>query len=399
MLDVSGLSRKFHRNWLALAILAAGRIEADLAARHMESRWRLVEAGLQSLSRSSSRAVMLFDRHGRLVKTEGITSRSRAAVGECGEWRAGRHIEAFDSDSGRADAALPDWLRPEWMQPVMRGGQRVGTVVVLPDSVRREPIGRIVDSGGTTSTVGQTSTTTSLGPIIGRSTALRQTLERAKHLADLDVAVLLQGETGVGKEIFARAIHETRQRTKGPYVAVNCGGLPRDLLASELFGYVDGAFTGAKRSGMIGKIEAARGGTLFLDEIGEMPLELQPYLLRVLEGGELYPVGASQPRHVQFRLIAATNRDLRAEVAAGRFRQDLFYRVSVTTLRIPALRERKEDIAELVEHFNREVSHRHGVSVKRFEGVRLDPTDSRRKRLAGKRTRSAQRGRRHGHAG
>src|SRR6266849_2696843 len=330
----------------------------------MESRWRLAEAGLQSLSRAASSAVMLFDRQGRLVTAEGVTSHSRASLGGCGDWSAGRRIEAFDSDSGHANAALPDWLRPEWVQPVMRGGQRLGTVVVLPDPLLREPIGRIVDSGGTTFTVGQTST--SLGPIIGRSTALRQALERAKHLADLDVPVLLQGETGVGKEIFARAIHENRQGTKGPFVAVNCGGLPRDILASELFGYVDGAFTGAKRSGMIGKIESARGGTLFLDEIGEMPLELQPYLLRVLEGGELYPLGASQPRHVEFKLIAASNRDLRAEVAAGRFRQDLFYRVSVTTLRIPALRERKEDIAELVEHFNREVSHRHGVSVKRL---------------------------------
>jgi transcriptional regulator with PAS, ATPase and Fis domain len=202
--------------------------------------------------------------------------------------------------------------------------------------------------------------------------ALRQALEKAKHLADLDVPVLLQGETGVGKEMFARAIHEGRQRTTGPFVALNCGGLPRDILASELFGYVDGAFTGAKRSGMIGKIEAARDGTLFLDEIGEMPLDLQPYLLRVLEGGELYPLGASQPRNVQFKLITATNRDLRADVAAGRFRQDLFYRVSVTTLRIPALRERKEDIAELVEHFNREVSHRHGVPAKRFEPDVID---------------------------
>src|SRR5262249_47300195 len=148
-------------------------------------------------------------------------------------------------------------------------------------SLRQEPTRRIVDSGGTALNGGQTRT--SLGPIIGRSTALRYALERAKHLADLDVPVLLQGETGVGKEIFARAIHENRQRTNGPFVAVNCGGLPRDMLASELFGYVDGAFTGARRSGMVGKIEAARGGTLFLDEIGEMPLELQPYLLRVLE--------------------------------------------------------------------------------------------------------------------
>jgi transcriptional regulator of acetoin/glycerol metabolism len=369
VLDVSGLSSRFHRNWLALAMMTAGRIEAELAARQMESRWRLAEAGLQSLSRASSSAIMLFDRQGRLVKAEGITSHSRASLGGCGDWSAGHRIEAFDTDSGHGDAALPDWLRPEWVQPVMRRGLRLGTVLVLPDSLRREPARRVVDTRATTFTIGQTSTT--LGPIIGRSAALRQALEKAKQLADLDVPVLLQGETGVGKEMFARAIHEGR-RTTGPFVALNCGGLPRDILASELFGYVDGAFTGAKRSGMIGKIEAARDGTLFLDEIGEMPLELQPYLLRVLEGGELYPLGASQPRNVQFKLIAATNKDLRAEVTAGRFRQDLFYRVSVTTLRIPALRERKEDIAELVEHFNREVSHRHGVSVKRFEAEVID---------------------------
>jgi len=365
VLDVSGLSSRFHRNWLALAMETAGRIEAELAVRQMESRWRLAEAGLQRLSRASSSAVMLFDRQGRLVKAEGVTSRSRASLGGCGDWTAGRRIEAFETDSGHGDVALPDWLRPEWVEPVVLGGQRLGTVVVLPDPLRREPARRVVDTRVTAFTVGHTSTT--LGPIIGRSTALRQALEKAKHLADVDVPVLLEGETGVGKEMFARAIHEGRQRTTGPFVALNCGGLPRDILASELFGYVDGAFTGAKRSGMIGKIEAARGGSLFLDEIGEMPLELQPYLLRVLEGGELYPLGASQPRNVQFKLIAATNRDLRADVAAGRFRQDLFYRVSVTTLRIPALRERKEDIAELVEHFNREVARRHGVAAKRFE--------------------------------
>jgi sigma-54 dependent transcriptional regulator, acetoin dehydrogenase operon transcriptional activator AcoR len=365
VLDVSGLSSRFDRNWLALAMMTAGRIEAELAVRQMESRWRLVEAGLQTLSRASSSAVMLFDRQGRLVTAEGVASHSRASLGGCGDWGAGRRIEAFDTELGHGDAALPDWLRPEWVQSVMRRGQRLGTVVVLPDSLRREPARRLVDTRATKCIVGQTSAT--LGLIIGRSAALRQALEKAKHLTDLHVPVLLQGETGVGKEMFARVIHECRQRPAGPFVALNCGGLPRDILASELFGYVEGAFTGAKRSGMMGKIEAARGGTFFLDEIGEMPLDLQPYLLRVLEGGEVYPLGATQPRNVQFKLIAATNRDLRAEVAGGRFRQDLFYRVAVTTLRIPALRERKEDIAELVEHFNREISHRHGVSVKRFE--------------------------------
>jgi transcriptional regulator with PAS, ATPase and Fis domain len=185
-------------------------------------------------------------------------------------------------------------------------------------------------------------------------------------LAEVDVPVLLLGETGVGKEMFARAIHEGGRRKDGPFVALNCGGLPRDLLASELFGYVDGAFTGARRSGMVGKIEAASGGTLFLDEIAEMPLELQPYLLRVLEGGEVYPLGGAKPRMVEFRLVAATNKDLRAEVNAHRFRMDLFYRISVTSLHIPALRERREDIPALVDYFSREASLRNGARVKRF---------------------------------
>jgi transcriptional regulator with PAS, ATPase and Fis domain len=165
--------------------------------------------------------------------------------------------------------------------------------------------------------------------------------------------VLLLGETGVGKELFARGIHASRFREGAPFVAVNCAGLSRDLLASELFGYAEGAFTGARRGGMPGKIEAAEGGTLFLDEIGEMPLELQGHLLRGLESGEIYRLGENQPRRVDFRLISATNREPRAEVAAGRFRMDLFYRVAVTSVRIPPLRERPEDVVPLVEHFLR----------------------------------------------
>src|SRR5438445_12835669 len=140
------MSNAVRGSWSALAMMAAGRMDAGLAARHMESRWRLAEAGVQGLSRASSRAVMLFDGQGRLVKAEGIASRSRATVGECGEWRVGHHIEAFDSESGHANAALPDRLRPERVQPVMRGGQRLGPVVVLPDPLRREPTRRIVDS-------------------------------------------------------------------------------------------------------------------------------------------------------------------------------------------------------------------------------------------------------------
>jgi transcriptional regulator with PAS, ATPase and Fis domain len=202
--------------------------------------------------------------------------------------------------------------------------------------------------------------------IIGNSTPLRHTVQKARRLAQVDAALLLYGETGVGKELFARAVHDSGPHAEGPFVALNCGGLPRELLASELFGYVDGAFTGARRTGMIGKIEAAHGGTLFLDELAEMPLDLQPYLLRVLEGGEVYPLGCNKPRAVSFRLIAACNRDLQSEISAARFRMDLFYRISVTSLRLPPLRERHEDLRLLVDHFARLVAERHQLPIKRF---------------------------------
>ena len=198
------------------------------------------------------------------------------------------------------------------------------------------------------------------------SPGLRAAAQRARIVAQVDTPVLLEGETGVGKDAFARAIHESSRHRDGPFVALNCGGLPRDLLASELFGYVDGAFTGARRTGQIGKIEAAHGGTLLLDEIADMPLDLQPYFLRVLEDGEIYPLGCATPRRIRLRLVAACNTDLRIDMDRGRFRRDLFYRVSVTTLHIPPLRERAADIPSLVEHFADDLVRRDGLPRKRF---------------------------------
>ncbi len=202
-----------------------------------------------------------------------------------------------------------------------------------------------------------------LDQIIGNDPALLEAIERARQLAKSNVPVLLLGETGVGKEVFANGIHEHGSDRNAPFVALNCGGLSRELLAAELFGYSEGAFTGARKGGMIGKIEAANGGTLFLDELGEMPLDLQPHLLRVLEEGEIYRLGENTPRKVKFRLIAATNRDLRKEVTDGRFRMDLFYRVAVTTIRIPPLRDRGGDIEVLAEHFLQKLSRQHGIDV------------------------------------
>ena len=179
------------------------------------------------------------------------------------------------------------------------------------------------------------------------------------------VPLLIEGETGVGKELLARAIHADAEGRR-PFIAFNCGAVSKELVAGELFGHVRGAFTGATSEGRPGRFELAHQGTLCLDEVGEMPLDLQPVLLRVLEEGVVYRLGDAQPRQVDIRLIAITNRMLRAEVEAGRFRRDLYHRISVTQLTVPPLRDRVEDIDVLVEHFNRTLAGRHGVKMRVF---------------------------------
>lgn len=190
----------------------------------------------------------------------------------------------------------------------------------------------------------------SKGMILGESPVLRQLLEELAVVADSDLPVLLQGETGVGKELFARWLHAHSPRSRKPLVYVNCAALPETLAESELFGHVRGAFSGAAQD-RPGRFEAANGGTLFLDEIGELPMSIQAKLLRALQGGEIQRLGADQPRHVDVRVIAATNRRLWEEVREGRFRADLYHRLSVYPVHIPPLRERGRDVLVLAGHF------------------------------------------------
>ena len=207
--------------------------------------------------------------------------------------------------------------------------------------------------------------------MVGSSAAMRAVLEQAAAVADTQARVLVLGETGTGKELVAQALHARSRRARRPFVAVNCGAIPENLLESDLFGHERGAFTGAVRQ-HAGRFEQADGGTLFLDELGEIPAAMQVRLLRVLQDGEVTRVGGTQPVKVDVRVVAATHRDLAEEVRAGRFRADLYYRLNVVTLRLPPLRARTDDIPALVEHFAALHASRHGRPAPTFAPEVLD---------------------------
>src|SRR5246127_3880823 len=207
--------------------------------------------------------------------------------------------------------------------------------------------------------------------IVGTSAALKAVLSRVIKVAATDSTVLITGETGTGKELVARAIHRRSNRAARAFVSVNCAAIPRDLIASELFGHEKGAFTGATQQ-RLGRFELASGGTIFLDEVGELPPETQIALLRVLQEHEFERVGGTRPIRVDVRVIAATNRDLQAAISAGSFRGDLFYRLNVFPIEIPPLRDRRDDIPMLVEYFIDRFARKAGKSIRGLNKKTLD---------------------------
>jgi len=213
------------------------------------------------------------------------------------------------------------------------------------------------------------------GDIIGSCPSLQLVFRRVEKVAAADISVLITGETGTGKELFARELHRRSNRANGPFIVVNCGAIPENLMESELFGHVRGAFTGAVATRQ-GSFQAANGGTLFLDEIGEMPLALQVKLLRALQEREVVKVGDTKPQSVDIRVLAATNRDLEASIKEGGFREDLYYRLNVVNLHLPPLRERGDDIAILAKFLLNKYAAEFGAPVKGFTPKALEAMQS-----------------------
>lgn len=215
-----------------------------------------------------------------------------------------------------------------------------------------------------------------ISSIIGNSKAIEKVKIQAKKIAGGNASVLITGESGTGKELFAKAIHFESRRSEGPFIAINCAAIPENLLESELFGYANGAFTGASKSGKIGKFELADGGTIFLDEVGDMPLQFQAKLLRVLQDRAVIPVGSNKIKTIDVRVISATNKKIEEMVRQGLFREDLYYRLNVIPIEIPPLRERKEDIQLLIDYFLKKFCISYGIDKPAIDKNALSALES-----------------------
>ncbi|MCA8881130.1 MAG: sigma-54-dependent Fis family transcriptional regulator [Rhodobacteraceae bacterium] len=348
LVDLSGPPGIFRPHNTALLIASAQGIEAALAEFQKREHLRLIDASRELLRPANSGdSLVVLDRLGRVVDCR---VGDRRAVPPSQHLEIGRRLLRLTDgmDDNAIAAALPGELKPAGIRGLRLDGSLRGAALLLPDQRR----GRASSESAGIQIRPRAGTSEEPITILGRDPGLLKAIELAQRAAEAGASILVQGETGVGKELFARLVHDVRQRkAPAPYVAVNCGAISSELVGSELFGHSPGAFTGASREGKAGKFELANGGVICLDEIGEMPLEIQPYLLRVLEQRAVYRIGESRRRPIDVQLVALTNRDLRDAIAGGRFRSDLYYRISTISIAVPPLRARRGDIPILVRHF------------------------------------------------
>ncbi|WP_043486016.1 sigma-54-dependent Fis family transcriptional regulator [Holophaga foetida] len=357
VLELMGPIDTSHIHTLGMVVAAVQAIENECRIYQRNCELTMLNAHITSILRAASNGIIVLDSKGIIQQINpagerllSMSNHQATGLDLC------QHMKRMDPlrmllHSGvelqDQELELTLWERPIVCvasgRPIFdEQGQQQGAVLsVHPIQSMRRLINRYSGS----------EATFRFENILGRGPALQKALELARHAASDDSHVLLSGESGTGKEMFAQAIHNFSDRATGPFIAINCGAIPRELLASELFGYQEGAFTGANKGGRPGKFELAAGGTLFLDEIGDMPLDQQVALLRVLQDRTVTRLGGERPFTVDVRIICASHKELRAEVQKGTFREDLFYRLNVRPIHLPALREHIEDIPLLLEAF------------------------------------------------
>ena len=365
ILDVTSIGDLSDSHTLALAVTAAHQIEHTLHSQELARSVQLLNWYRSADARWRNRATLLLDRKGRVIT-------ATAAALDCASMQF-----TITSDGPQAPAdselAIEELVRyqpPADVRPTTLRDRWYGGVLVVTES---QPTRGGARTQAPTLRDG-------INPAFARITTNNRTLielmRRAERMARANSPILLTGETGSGKELFARAIHECSNAADGPFIAVNSGTLSKELAASELLGYEAGAFTGASEKGRRGKFEEADGGTLFLDEIGELPPDVQVHLLRVLQDNLVVRIGGNTERQLSVRIIAATNRDLDGEVEAERFRADLYYRLKVLNLVLPPLRKRRDDIPLLVDTFLRRLQGTYGLGSKTLSADLLEALEA-----------------------
>ena len=342
VLDISGEASPDRQKILNIATMGAGMIEKNLRLFELESQLKFYQEGFNLASSLISQGFIAIDQHGIITN-----------INPLGAALLGRKKESIIGQlAGEIFGSPKAWMLSSQSLDLQIKERSSGNEI-------SSHLKRVVnETGQSIGAVGTFQVTKDLSPEsnilwIGHGQLTQRTLARASKVAATHSSVLINGESGTGKEIIARTIHQLSPRREGPFVALNCATLSSSLVESELFGYVEGAFTGARRGGKPGKFELADKGTIFLDEIGDMPLNVQVALLRVLQEKEVSRIGDTKAVKINVRVLAATHKDLSALVAADQFRLDLFYRLKVITLELPPLRERPEDIRDLVPHFIR----------------------------------------------
>lgn len=384
ILSITGNCEFVHPHTLGMVVAAAKAIEKEMKLEYSNKKLKIVNEQFYQITETISEGIIRIDNQGAITSMNRF---GRKLLGYSGKGIQNMNLSDVFSTNSQKDIVNAINKGRGYQEEEIDFTTKMGRNKTCIVNVTPIKLFSSTDLGGGVITFKENKAVLSMinkivganarftfEDILGKSENISRSIKLAAIAAKTDATILLQGESGTGKEMFAQAIHNSSRRRGRPFVFLNCGAIPRDLVSSELFGYVEGAFTGAKRGGHPGKFELADGGTIFLDEIGDMPLDAQISLLRVLEDHKVVRVGGNDVIPINVRVIAASNKDLKKEVELGKFRSDFFYRINVMPIYISSLRERKEDIKIFIDYFYEKFSESNEKFIKKvsasfYEGM------------------------------